>query len=139
MKTFSLDLVTIRPMTQEDESLIYSTWIRGLYYGNSWFRQIPKHIFTKNYHPVITRLLKRPGVSVKVMCLQEDSDVILAYIVLETATDGEIIHWIYTRSVWRNLGIANALIPSNVIAVTHLTKIAMDLKPEKWVFNPFLV
>ena len=47
------ELVTIRDIESEDINFIYATWLRGLYYGESYFSLMPKDIFMAKYHGVI--------------------------------------------------------------------------------------
>lgn len=128
----------IRGFRESDVAFLFSTWLRGLFYGNSWFQEIPKDIFMENYHRVIEAILKRPGVQVRVSCLKEDPDTILGYAVLEPNRNA--IHWLYVKDVWRKFGIAKALIPADGtwVVATHLTDMTRKFKPKGIVFNPFL-
>jgi hypothetical protein len=134
------NLVAIRDfMPEEDRNFILASWLKGLYYGDSWFHEIPKHIFMQNYHALLERVLS-PGVaSVKVACLKDDPDVILGYAVLNPA--GTALHWVFVKNRWRGIGIAKSLIPPSVSVVTHLTKVGLSiLKKHPGVhFNPFVI
>lgn len=139
MTSPSKDLITIRPSTPEDINFVYATWLPGLYFGNSWFKEINRMLYYKKYHAVIDGIIKRPNITVSIACLKEDPDVILGYAITEIQEPGIVLHWVFTRPVWRNLGIAKQLLPKDIVAVTHLTKIGKNLKPPEWVFDPFLV
>lgn len=139
MSHLSKELIAIRPFCHDDTNFIYATWLPGLYYGNDWFRQIQQNVYFRNYHKVVQNLMSRPGVYINIACLKEDPEVVLGYAVCQKHEDGSILHWIFVKPVWRKLGIAKELAPKNVLAVTHMTKMARNIKPTNWVFDPFLV
>jgi hypothetical protein len=136
-------LYNIRDYTPKDKNFVIATFLRGLYYGDSWFSQIPKAIFMANYKLVIEALIAKT--TIKVACLKEDPDVILGYSIL--SNDFQTIHWVYVKSskladgtTWRQKGIGRALIPQYPTSVSHLTKLGKDLLPKlkNTVFNPFI-
>ncbi len=134
----SSEIVTIRPWKVGDENFILSTFLRGLYYGNDWFREIPKDIFMSHYHRVVERLLSHPGTAVRVACLREDEDVIVGYSISRPLQDGtSILDFVFVKSAWRKAGIGRSLLPPNFTSVSHLTKVGKSLKPVNCVFNPF--
>lgn len=132
-----LDLITTRAYEANDRPFILASWLRGLFYGDSWFSLIPKDIFMAAYHHFLERLLDSPGVGIKVACLKEDSQVILGYCVYSNT----VTHWLFVKKSWRNIGIARMLLPPQVSAATHLTKLGVKLLPKLTgaVFNPFLL
>lgn len=124
----------IRDMEDEDKAFIYSTWLRGLYYGDSWFAECERTSFFANYHKVIEILLPRS--IVKIACLSDNHDVVLGYVVFS----GPTIHWIFVKKAFRKMGIARAMVPERTITtVTHLTKLGRIIKPSNWVFDPFKI
>jgi len=133
------DLIAIRLGTEEDKSFIFSTWLKGLYYGDSWFSNIPKDVFMQHHHPVIERLLVDPAVIVTVACLKDDPEVILGYAV--QTLDGSTVHWCFVKKSWRNIGLAKNLISAKVTAATHLTKAGLSIlrKHPGIVFNPYKI
>ncbi len=135
----------IRDAIGSDRNFIFATWLRGLYYGDSWFNKIPKPIFMENYHKVIERILDQSNVTIKVACLADDPDVILGYSIYRTANFGGIVvntlDWVFVKSAWRKIGIGKKLLPDKIQAYTHITKLAGDiikLKAPSLIFNPFL-
>lgn len=128
------NLVAIRDFLPNDRNFILSCWLKGLYYGDSWFSTIPKDLFMKQYHDILVRLLAAPGVSVRVACLKEDADVILGY----SVSRGPILDWVFVKAAWRQIGIGKSLTPPDWATVSHLTKLGKALKPSHIVFNPFL-
>lgn len=136
------ELVAVRDSTPDDKNFILATWLRGLYYGDSWFSVIPKKVFMECYHTVLENLLKRPETIVKVSCLKDDPEVVLGYAVYRDTHGVLILDYVFVKSAWRGIGIAKSLIPSNVFSVTHLTKSGYAILRKKMPnvpFNPFLI
>ena len=132
-------LYDVRDANDKDISFILATFLRGLYYGDSWFSQIPKDIFMNNYKKVAQAIVMNPSNFIKVACLKEDSDVILGYSIL--GDNFRTIHWVYVKSAWRKKGIGRSLVPEFPSSVSHLTalgKSLMDKLPKETIFNPFL-
>lgn len=136
MNSEALQLIVKRPWNLDtDKAFVMSTWLKGLYYGDSWFSLIPKDIFMKNYHPFLERLLDAPGMEITVAALAEDPDVIIGYSVYT----GTTLHYIFCKKAWRGIGVARSLLPLNLTAVSHLTDLGRRLLPNLpgVVFNPF--
>lgn len=129
------DLVAIRNALPADANFILATWLRGLRYGNDWFELIPKEIYFEFYQKVIVAIMSRPDTVVKVACLKEDQDVILAYSVYS----GNCLHWIFCKREWRSIGIGRSLVPKDITTVTHVTFLGKSImkKHPELRFNPF--
>lgn len=132
----------IRDVRSTDHNFIITTFLNGVYYGDSWFSLIPKAIFIEEYRQVIMKLLASPNVIINVACLPDDPDVIIGYSIL--SSDFSTIHWVYVKAgkasaPWRKKGIARALLPERPSATTHLTELGKILmkKYEGLIFNPF--
>jgi hypothetical protein len=132
-------LYMVRAYKENDLSFIKATFLRGMYYGDSWFSQIPKDIFMENYSLFLDKLLEKRQDSIAVACLREDQDVILGYSVM--SNDLTILDFVYVKTAWRKQGIARRLTPRSPIFVSHLTKLGATLmqKLDGTVFNPFKI
>lgn len=130
-------LYDIRLAKEEDVNFILATWLRGLYYGESWFSSIPKNIFMHNYKKIAQSTLVSPKVEIKVACLKEDPDIILGYAILSKNT--EAIVWVFVKTAFRRQGIGKSLVPKSPKYVTHLTALGKTLltKLPETQFNPF--
>lgn len=130
-------LYDVRDLQPGDKSFVLATFLRGLYYGDSWFSEIPKDIFMNNYKVIAENLIKNPNVVVKVACLKEDPNIILGYSIL--SSDYQTITWVYVKSAWRLKGIGRSLLPKYPTHVTHLSKLGKTLmsKYDNLTFNPF--
>lgn len=91
----------------------------------------------ETYHGVLDHLMQRKDLVIRVACLKEDSDVILGYAVSHTLNQYTILDFIFVKSAWRRIGVGKSLLPDEVHAVTHLTKLGRSLKPKNVIFNPF--
>lgn len=131
------NLISFRPANASDSAFILSTWLRGLRFGNNWYRLIDGTTYFQVYHALIEALLAKPGVQVTVACLKDDPEVILGYSVFE----GNKLHWVQVKKAWRNIGIAKELVPKDIKTISHLTEVGKSifLKQKAWVFNPFLL
>lgn len=125
--------VVIRDAQGTDLPFIYSTWLKNLYYGSHWFREIDKDRYFDKYKRVVTSLITHS--TVKIACLSSEPEVIIGYVVYR----GDTLHWVYVKKAWRQMGIAKELVPVNDIRwVSHLTKIGKQLRRKEWRFDPFV-
>jgi citrate lyase synthetase len=132
------DLVLLRPAVESDKNFIMATIMRGLYYGESWFSEIPKSVFMENYHKTVEYILNKPTTEVKIACLKDDPDIILAYSIIDSSKN--VVHWVFSKKAWRGIGIAKSLVPENIKTATHLTKTGLVIIRKKdWTFDPFLI
>lgn len=139
------DLYTTRAYNANDRNFIFASWLRGLYYGDTWYSQIPKNIFMANYHEALDKFLNKPDVNIKIACLKDDPEVILGYSVSRQLNVGGheigVVDWIFVKSAWRNIGIGKLLLPKQFNAFTHMTKSAKAIVRDKFnnvIFNPFI-
>lgn len=128
-------LYSIRDGKESDNNFILATFLRGLYYGDSWFSLIPKDIFMDNYKEVAEHMVANN--TIKIACLPEDPDVILGYSIL--SADFQTIHWVYVKSAWRKKGIGTRLTPKYPTTISHLSSLGKELMKrfDNCVFNPF--
>jgi GNAT superfamily N-acetyltransferase len=137
MKPGASTHIILRPFRYSDQSFVYSTWIRGMYYGNSWAGSSKQSegTFHRRYADVITAILSKPTTTIQVAALKDDDDVILGYAV----TEPTILHWVYVKPTWRRFGIAKALIPANTEVITHQTHRGKSFAPKSWRYDPFMI
>lgn len=141
LNTHAAELISIGPvysLTMELRKFVGGCWLPGLYFNNSFFREIDEKTFFEFYQVVIDRILSRYGRRMSAATLKQDPDTIVGFSIWEERPEGNILHWVYVRPEWRRNGIAANLIPPNVVTVTHLTDVTVNRKPKNWKFNPFL-
>lgn len=127
-------LIGFRHGLLDDKNFILATWLKGLYHGNSWFKQIDPVIFTQKYQVTLFSILNQPNTEVMVAVLKDEPSVILGYSVFSDNT----LHWVFVKKSWRRVGIAKALVPALSDTCTHLTALGRSLKPKNMKFDPFL-
>ncbi len=127
----------VRDYKNEDFAFVKSCFLRGIYYGNSWYNTIPKDIFMENYSKVAEAMINSPKKVIKVACLKDEEDVILGYSVM--SFDFSTIDFVFVKSAFRKRGIGRSLVPKFPKYVTHLTELGKTLLPKlkDCVFNPF--
>jgi GNAT superfamily N-acetyltransferase len=98
---------------------------------------MPKDIFMANYGPYIETMINEGKCLIVVACLAEDPAVILGYSMI--SRDCQAVIWVYVKQRWRKKGIGAHLVPTNPVAVTHLSRLGKELLPKLngAVFNPF--
>ncbi len=128
------ELIDYRNHLTDDRNFILATFLRGLYYGDSWFSEINKSVFMEHYHKVINYLIDKKTINIRVACLKDDPTVILGYAIFE----GDTLHWVFIKKSWRNIGLAKDLVPKDIKIVTHLTSVGLSISKRKgFEFNPF--
>jgi GNAT superfamily N-acetyltransferase len=131
------ELYDIRDYQPSDKNFVLATFLRGVYYGDSWFSKIRKDIFMDNYKRIAEFAIDTGKVVVKVACLREDPDVIIGYSIL--SADYQAVSWVYVKKAWRLKGIARSLLPQYPQYITHLSELGEKLMPKlnTAVYNPF--
>lgn len=130
-----MSIFKVRDYIEGDRNFVFDTWLNGLYFGNDWFKEIPSHIYFKEYQKVIDKIVSREDVKILVACLVQDEEVALGY----CAFDDERVHWIFVKDSWRKMGIAKSLFPPKIKVCSHLSKIGRTLRIKHGlIFNPFL-
>lgn len=130
------ELVDFRRAINSDVPFILSTFLKGLRYGNGWYKLIDSKVYFSVYHDIIVRILSKPEISVKVACLKEDPTIILGYSIVE----GDRLHWVHVKKAWRHVKIATSLVPETITTVTHLTDVGKSIfLKKKLIFNPFVL
>lgn len=105
--------VAIRPHQAADKDFIFHSWLKAYKRYSHFARRIPHNIFFRFHHAILERLLSRPSVSVLIAHPEGEPDVIIGYLASENEPQfykTKLIHFIYVKSAFRNLGIATALL-----------------------------
>lgn len=134
----SPEVVTVRIAKDGDKNFIYSTWLLGVYYGETVFKEMKKDVFMKHYHGLIDQIMNHPDIVIKVACFKDDTDTILGYAVMNK--NGKTLHWTFVKSPWRRIGLAKMLTGSEIEVATTLTKLGLSILRAKQIeFNPFTI
>jgi hypothetical protein len=135
------DLIEIRSYTEDDKNFIINSWMNGFKQGCEYFRLIEKSAYDDVSGQVVNKILDSPGTDIKIICLKDETDIILGYSVTEIRNKMIILHWIYVKPDWRDNGLGGLLSPEGITHTTHLTKTGRALlkKHPEVKFNPFII
>lgn len=128
-------LFVLRQYNAEDKSFIAASFLKGLYYGNSFYRMIDKNTFMREYHKVIEAWLSSPNVEIKVACDPLHEYTIRGYSIL--SKDNKTLHWVMVKTDWRGNKIGKALLPVTIEQYSHFSDSGLKLNKKTLVFNPF--
>ena len=129
--------VALRPKQADDESFIYSSWLRS-YRSSPIVTHMNNDVYYDNHKLVIKKLLEISDVMIA--CNPEDPDQIYGFICYEPG----IIHYLYVKYPFRKMGLAKYLlssIPSDAtkIIITHLTSSVKSRLNDEMIYNPYIL
>lgn len=129
----------VRYAKPEDIPFIKDTWLYSLYNGNDQFRRMEKNTFMREYSRVIDAILTNEETFVRVTHLPNEEDIIISYSVVQYKEDIVILHYVYTKKVWRGQEAHKLIMPQNYKFYTHITKQWLSIKPKEVIYNPFYI
>jgi len=132
-----LNKFIVRYAKPADINFIKKTWLYSLYNGNFDFKRMKKDIFMREYSHVIDSILIRPDTFVKVAHLPDDQDIIISYAVVSYKENFNVLHFVYTKKMWRGMDAHVGLIPQYEY-YSHNTKQWEKVCPRGPTYNPFL-
>lgn len=132
-----LGLYDIRDYRPTDEAYVISTFLKGNYYGHSFFRTIPQDVFFSNYRKIAEHFTRSGKATIKIACLKEDPDVAIGCSIM--STDFQILHWVHVKTPFRKHGIGRSLVPAHPRSVSHMNDLGFNLlhKLPNTIFDPF--
>lgn len=122
--------VLLRAARPEDAPFIFSSWLASFESQN---KDQPKKTIQRFHRRVITRLLENS--ITMVAALDTDPNEIIGWACGERASKFLIMHYVYTKEIFRRLGVQNTLMaaydytPGEQIMVSHKGYICKDLRP----------
>ena len=136
------DLVVLRALEETEVNFIYHSWLRSLRSGNGFYKGIPSVTYFENHRKRLYRILDRSHCLVATP--KDHPEIVVAYIVWENLDDKrEIIHYIYVKSDYRVMGLANLLVEvaaaDREIITTHRTDSLPRVGSDRYTFNPYLM
>lgn len=135
--------IRLRPANQEDVPFIFNSWLKS--YRNSLFaRNITNTTYFTEHHKLIQRIVKKNQVIVA--CNDQDPSQVYGYICAGHIDGIFVLHYIYVKHSFRNLGVGKALLNSfnhdiNTAAIyTHHTRIAEKLAAKySFLYHPYVL
>ena len=143
MKAKKLKNIRLRTANDEDLPFIFSSWLKS-YRSSHFAKKITNTIYFGDHHKVIEHLLKNSIVMIS--CNEEDPSQIYGYAVGSQVDGIFILHFIYVKHTFRNMGIGSMLLDSygfdkeNASLYTHHTDVAERLSAKyNFVYHPYLM
>lgn len=135
---------TLRPMRDGDRNFVVKSWLTTyessaphtkslrLPYMEKVNRQLAaqcRDAWLVQTDPILEQIVEQS--TVLVACHQDEPEVILAFAIFQVHETGPlVIHWVYTRSRYRGMKVANSLIREAVTTLPHNgTVIASNTAP----------
>jgi hypothetical protein len=101
--------ILIRPVSDDDVSFIYQSWLKQYRERSRFASPIHPKIYYDRHHKVVERIIAMPATQVLICTPKESPETILGYLVFTRNGLAPIIHFVYVKSTFRRLGIASAL------------------------------
>lgn len=138
--------ISIRLIVDDDIPFVLATWLRSYKHGSSFAKRITYPIFYYQHEPIAKKLIGRS--TTIIAHLADDPEIILGYMVFELNKHGErpIIHYLFTKKDWRNMGIARKLLKESGLNIdqcqfSHWTYPIDDYfsKHQSMIYNPYKI
>ncbi len=124
--------VDVREPAPEDINFMLSTMLKGLYYGSKFWAEVDQEAFFSNYEPFIKQLMLK--CDIKIACLDDDKDVILGWSMFKES----VLHFLFVKKSYRNVGVGKLLYPNGITCVSHITDQGNAIRKKLGLkFNPF--
>jgi hypothetical protein len=127
--------VELRSMVPEDESFIYSAWLKS-YRSSPVATYLDNDTYYDNHKKIIEKLLLKANVTI--LCSKEDSSQIYGFLCHE----GNTAHYLYIKYPFRKMGLAkylfNSVFSDATIVITHFNT-TLKSRLDTMTYNPYLL
>lgn len=124
-------------LPNEYRNYVMAKWMRSYRYGNDYIKLSDSDSYFEAYNSYINIVLMHPSAIVRIAALADDPDVALGFSVCRDT----ILDYVWVHKDNRKQGIGGFLVPPNIEAFTHLTRVGLKLWPLQLPgakFKPFL-
>ena len=130
--------IEVRLAKQDDLNFIFSCWLRSYRHASQFAKKISNDIFYKFHHKLIEGIIIR-GAQIRIAHPVGDPDTILGFSCLEMWQEKPVVHFVYIKKAFRNMGIAKKLVWETEGFFTHLTENLELYRHPNFLYNPYLV
>lgn len=128
----------IRIGLESDIDYVFSAWKKVM--RAATHRRCPNDLFFRCHQQVISNILVDPKVKTLIACNNQDEDQIYGFIV----GNADTLHFIYTKQIFRRLGIAKKLLdsltPKGIVQFTQYpATFEKMIHLRDFVYNPYLI
>lgn len=134
----------IRSVSKDDYPFIFNSWLKSLSKSFTKNNLTDKNVYYQGQHRLIERLLQTSNCHVAVD--GDDESIIVGYLIESVEQSVNVVHYIYVKKDFRNMGIAESLLRhanigrGNNIMFTHATVSGFALAQGYGAFyNPYLL
>ncbi len=124
-------LWSLRPAAKEDESLIFSSWLKS-HRDSPTVSGVSNTVYYARFHDLIEAILSAPDTQVTVACSPTDPEQIFGYSVRQ----GDVLHWVYVKHAFRKYGLGKVLADTFKI---HTTRARESSVTKDSCFDPFIL
>jgi len=100
--------VILRDAADEDKNFIISSWLKTYRTEGKFTRRIRPYVYFKEHEERIKRALWQA--KARIACLEAEPEVIMGYAVWTPQAAHEVVHFVFVRPEFRNLGVARKLL-----------------------------
>lgn len=132
----------IRPAEVSDVGFIMSSWVES-FKESMPMCIVPSKIYFTKQKELVRRIITKADCLVA--CNEDDYEQLFGFCCYERIMDCNLIHYVYTKGLYRNMGVCEALMnevigDSIVNVATHQTKYFQQLaEKHSIIYNPFLL
>ena len=125
--------ITIRDYRTEDQEFIYATLLNHYKHSSLFAKRIRNTIYFKEHQNLIKNLFDRGAIK-KICCPSNDPVIILGYLIMEGTKTDPVIHFVYVKKAFRDMGIAELLTGDLDLNNTQFTHWTEDCE---WITNKY--
>lgn len=133
--------VDVRAVHTTDFGFIMHSWLRSYKTMSEIVKRVRDESFYKNHQIILKDIFQSPTNEILVAHLKDEPDIIIGYLVFGKE---QLIHYVYVKSEFRNLGIAKRLLNSANLDVeaatfTHWTEMVHRYleKHPNLIYDPY--
>ena len=129
------DLVELRFAGENDLNFIRHSWLRSLHSYGHGIRDVNSPTFFKGHSKLLNKCLDRSFILLATPVDMEN--IIVGYIVWEANDDTTLVHYVYTKQDYRNMGLASYLI--DTLGDNKIIATARGTRFRSYTYNPYLL